>query len=109
MQFVLDGYPRTVAQAKSLDSALVAEKLPVQAVIHFQVGDDEVIRRLLARNRADDVEETVRTRLQVYAQTAPALLNYYRKQGLVHDIVADGPIETVYERIARALKSPPGA
>ena len=107
--FVLDGYPRTLAQAKTLDSALIAEKLPLQAVIHFQVGDEEVIRRLLARNRADDVEETVRTRLQVYGQTAPELLNYYRKQDLVHDIAGDGPIETVYQRIADALKSLPGA
>jgi adenylate kinase len=108
-KFVLDGYPRTVAQAKALDSALVAEKLPMEAVIHFQVGDEEVMRRLLARNRADDVEETVRTRLQIYSQTSPELLNYYRKQGLVHDIAGDGAIEAVYERIAHALKSPAGA
>ncbi|HEV3144227.1 MAG TPA: adenylate kinase [Gemmataceae bacterium] len=108
-RFVLDGYPRTVAQAKALDKVLAAQELPLQAVIHFQVDDEEVVKRLVARNRADDLEETVRNRLQIYKDTSPEMLSYYQKRGLVHEIAADGPIETVYKRIAHVLQTPAGA
>ena len=107
--FVCDGYPRTLVQAKTLDGVLAQEKLPLQVVVHFQVDNEEVMRRLLARNRADDLEETVRNRLRIYGETAPELLNYYRQKGLVHDIAADGSIDAVYERIAHVLQTPAGA
>jgi adenylate kinase len=107
--FVLDGYPRTLAQAKTLDAVLAQAKLPLDAVVHFQVDDEEVVRRLLARNRADDLEETVRNRLRIYDETSPELLNYYRQRGLVHAIAAAGSIDAVYERIAHVLQTPSGA
>src|SRR5262245_5619257 len=108
-RFVLDGYPRTVDQAKFLYFVLANERLPLQTVIHFRIDDEEVIRRLLARNRADDSEETVGKRLQIYQDTSPPLLDYYRQQGLVHEIEAAGSVETVYERIAHVLQTPAGA
>jgi adenylate kinase len=107
--FVLDGYPRTLRQAKTLDGVLAKENLPLHAVIDFEVDHDEIVRRLLARKRADDLEETVRNRLRIYEETAPELLRYYKEQGLVHEIDAAGPVDSVYQRIAHVLETPPGA
>jgi len=104
--FILDGYPRTQAQAKTLDRILKEAALPLQAVIFFQIDEDEAVRRMLLRKRADDSEETVRNRLRVYKETIPDLLGYYRKKGLVHEVQAGDSIESVYERIALILQNP---
>jgi adenylate kinase len=101
--FVLDGYPRTVAQADSVDAALGAAG--IEAVVRYVLPDAEVVRRLLARGqgRADDTEAVVRTRLDVYrAQTEP-LVARYRARRLLRDVDALGTVEEVEERTRRAL------
>ena len=81
--FLLDGFPRTAAQAEALDRE-VADR-PLEMVLCLEVGEEEVVRRLLKRaeieGRSDDTEETIRNRMAVYrAQTEP-LIAYYREQG----------------------------
>lgn len=101
--FVLDGYPRNVAQARALDALLADLGLPLHAVVVFDIDDALVVRRLLSRQRADDSEDTVRQRLVAFHQTDDDLVRYYQHRQLVHRIRADAPIEHVYVRIASLL------
>ena len=76
--FLLDGFPRTLPQAEALDNLLVRLGQPLDVVLFFDVDYGEIMTRLLARKRADDTEETIRKRLEVFeAQTAP-LIDYYK-------------------------------
>jgi adenylate kinase len=105
--FLLDGYPRTLDQVRTLDTLLAADNRRIDAVIALHAGIDELVSRLLLRaetaGRSDDDEATILVRQQVYAdQTAP-LLEVYRERGQLIEIDAFGPIETVSERLAAAL------
>jgi adenylate kinase len=76
--YVLDGFPRTVDQAKAAFEVAAALGVEVQAAVHLDVPDDELIRRLLARGRgADDTEEVIAHRLRVYREMTVPLLDYY--------------------------------
>ena len=105
--FLLDGYPRTLQQVQTLDDNLAETDRPIAAVISLLADTDEVVARLLRRaeinGRADDNEETIRVRLQVYAdQTAP-LLEVYRSRGLLVEVNGLGEIDEVSERVFAAL------
>lgn len=104
-RLVLDGYPRNAAQAVAFDSVLKELKLKLGAVIHFVIDEEVVIRRMLARKRADDDEETIRERLRVYRDSSRELVAHYRKQRLVRDVQADADIEHLYVTIASILLS----
>lgn len=74
--FILDGFPRTLPQAEALDELLKELSMPLDRVVYLNVDDEEIVKRLLARGRADDTEEVIRNRLKVYReQTAPANVN----------------------------------
>ena len=85
--FLLDGYPRTLQQVVTLDNYLAETKRPLDAVISLAADTDEVVARLLKRaeidGRSDDNEETIRVRLQVYAEQTEPLLEVYRGRGLL--------------------------
>ena len=105
--FLLDGYPRTLQQVQTLDDNLAETERPIDAVISLLADTEEVVARLLRRaeidGRADDNEETIRVRLQVYAdQTAP-LLEVYRSRGLLVEVNGLGEIDEVSERVFAAL------
>ncbi len=105
--FLLDGYPRTADQVGELDNILEADGLALDAVIQLTADTDEVVRRLLNRaieqGRADDTEEVIRRRLEVYeAETAP-LISVYAARGLVIMVDGLGAIEEVTARIIEAL------
>ena len=105
--FLLDGYPRTLAQVETLDAARVGSGTPLDAVLALTADTDEVVARLLKRaeieGRSDDNEETIRVRLQTYAdQTAP-LLEVYGNHGLLVEVDGLGGIEEVSERVFTAL------
>lgn len=106
-QFVTDGYPRTLAQAHAFDALLRQQYLHLDAVLNFVVSDEEVVRRMCGRGRDDDKEETARRRLAEYHKTTDALLDYYRKRGLVKDIPATGTKEEVYALVLKALGAEP--
>lgn len=101
--FILDGFPRSRAQAESLDTLLQQVGKPLDRVVHLDVDEEELVTRLLGRGRADDNEQTVRNRLEVFkAQTFP-LLDYYRQRGLLQTVKGVGEIEEIYTRIDDAL------
>lgn len=105
--FLLDGYPRTIEQVHELDSILSQDGTHLDAVVQLVADVDEVVTRLLGRaqsqGRADDTEEVIRHRLEIYeAQTAP-LVAVYGERGLVVEIDGLGAVDAVTERILTAL------
>ncbi len=106
--FVLDGFPRTVNQAEALDRRLVGLGTPLEAALSFEVTEEELLRRLAGRaaaqRRADDAEQTIRHRLEVFAIKTRPLIDYYRHRGLLINVDAIGPIEVVTKRILDDLE-----
>ena len=105
--FLLDGYPRTVAQVAALDDELAANGRQLDAVIALVADVDEVVGRLLKRaqieGRSDDNEDTIRVRQQVYAEQTAPLLELYRARGILVEVNGLGPIDEVSERVFDAL------
>ena len=105
--FLLDGYPRTLQQVRTLDDYLAEADRPLDAVISLLADIDEVVARLLKRaeidGRSDDNEETIRVRLQVYAEQTEPLLEVYRTRSLLVEVDGLGPIDEVSERVFAAL------
>jgi len=98
--FVLDGFPRTVAQADVLKSYLAEQGAELGAVLEFQVPEEVVLERLLARGRDDDTAEVIHNRFEVYRSETAPLLDYYADRLVPVDAVG-----TVDEVAARALKA----
>jgi adenylate kinase len=99
--FLLDGFPRNVAQANVLSKILAENGDTVDAVLEFRVPEDVVVRRLLARGRTDDTEDVVRHRQQVYRSETAPLLDYYRD--ILVTVEAVGDVDEITERALRAL------
>lgn len=100
--FILDGYPRSAEQAEALDEMLKNHNTKLDAVVEFQVSEDELLKRLLARGRGDDTEEVIRNRMQVYRDETEPLLEYYRHNNL-QPVDAVGSVDEVFARTLRAL------
>jgi adenylate kinase len=105
--FLLDGYPRTVAQVAKLDEILEELGTSLDGVIVLQVDREELIARLLERartgGRTDDTEQVIRHRQEVYAEQTAPLLTLYSDRGLVVDVDGHGTVDEVSERIWDAL------
>lgn len=105
--FLLDGYPRTLAQVEALTALLGSQGVELDAVISLTVDEDVVVERLLKRaeeqGRVDDNEETIRHRQHVYREETEPLLVVYRERGLVVEVDGMGSIDEVGEAIAAAL------
>jgi adenylate kinase len=105
--FLLDGFPRTVPQAEALDLQLHRLGAPLDAVLCFEVTEEELLQRLRGRaeqlHRSDDSEETIRHRLEVYATTTQRLVDYYAHRRLLCVIDAVGQVEEITDRILLAL------
>jgi len=93
--FLLDGYPRTAVQADMLAEILRQRGTDLDHVIFLDVPEDELMRRALARQRADDSEEVVRERLRIYREQTAPLIERYRSQGLIRHIDGRRTIEAV--------------
>jgi adenylate kinase len=106
--FVLDGFPRTVNQAEALDRRLVDLGSPLETALSFDVTEEELLRRLAGRaaaqHRADDAEQTIRHRLEVFGIKTRPLIDYYAHRGLLIKVDAIGPIEVVTKRILAAIE-----
>ena len=133
--YLLDGFPRNLAQAKVLDDMLLGLGHRLDLVIELVVDDDEVVRRLAGRRtcrtcrqiwhvdfdptthpekcdrcggelfqRDDDLEETIRHRLEVYAEQTAPIVGYYAEAGILVGVDATGPVEDITERAITALR-----
>jgi adenylate kinase len=106
--FVLDGFPRTVAQAEALDRRLESAGTPLDAALFFEIEEDELFRRLAGRSamlhRSDDTEQTIRHRLEVFAIKTRPLLDHYQRRGLVQRVDAIGEVDEVTKRILDGLE-----
>ena len=105
--FLLDGYPRTVAQVAELDGMLSTK--PLDRVIELTADIDVVVKRLLGRaqeqGRADDTEEVIRRRLEIYTEQTAPLIALYKSRGLLVQVDGLGSVEDVAKRISAALNS----
>jgi adenylate kinase len=93
--FLLDGYPRTLPQAATLADILRAAGCDLDAVLLFDVPEEVVVRRALARKRGDDAEAVIRERMKEYREKTVPLIGYYRQRGLLREIDGNRPIEEV--------------
>ncbi|MGX0780147.1 adenylate kinase [Dermabacter hominis] len=105
--FLLDGYPRTVAQVEALDGILEKLGVALDAVILLDVDSEAIVQRLLQRGkeqgRSDDNEETIRRRIDVYGEQTTPLIDIYDKRGLVKRVDGMKDIDAVTADILAAL------
>ena len=126
--FILDGFPRTTAQAVALDDMLARLECPLDAALLVDVDPEVIIKRLTERRcckecgyigtaadatcpkcdgemyqRDDDNEATVRNRLDVYAKSTSPLIDYYKGKGLLKSVDGDRPVDTVYVDVKALL------
>ncbi len=108
--FVLDGFPRTIAQAEALETMLQEKGTPLDAVVEIKVDADALVERIQTRAaesgnvRADDNEEVLRNRIAVYRELTEPLVAFYTKRGLVKSVDGMAEIEQVSEAIKNVLE-----
>ncbi|MGV6851452.1 MAG: adenylate kinase [bacterium] len=107
--FILDGFPRNLVQADMLEKVLEEIGQPLDEAVQVEVPDELLIERLLGRaeieGRADDNEETIRKRLQVYQEQTAPVAGYYQEHGKLTQVLGVGSIDEVFERICSALEN----
>lgn len=103
--FILDGFPRSLAQAEELDELLSELGRPLQEVVHMRVNNEEIVQRLTARGRDDDNEETIRNRLAVFAEQTEPLVAYYQERDLLKSVDAAGELDAIQARIVEAVEA----
>jgi adenylate kinase len=99
--FILDGYPRSLEQAKALHEMLGRRGTDIDAVLEFRVSEDELLQRLKARGRADDTDDVILNRMKVYRDETAPLLEYYRNE--LKTVEAVGAVDEVFARALQAL------
>jgi adenylate kinase len=107
--FILDGFPRTVAQAEALDRGLEEIDRELTAVLFFQVPDALAVERLhvraLQEGRTDDTPEIIRHRLEVFHKRTEPVVEYYRSRGILVGIHAERPIDAVFAEVQEVLET----
>jgi adenylate kinase len=108
--FVLDGFPRTLAQAEALDRMLEEiERGELTVVLNFQVTDDCAVERLRGRalkeGRSDDTPDVIRHRLDMFHEQTEPLVGYYRNKGILIGIHADRTVDEVFAEVEQVLET----
>ena len=107
--FILDGFPRTLAQARSFETMLSGNGDALSAVLNFSVPEAQLVERMLGRakaeGRADDRPETIRERMRVYREKTEPLVGFYRDRDLLAEIDGTGSVEEVAGRVDEAVSS----
>jgi len=105
--FLLDGFPRTVAQARALDEMLQRLGSGIDLCLALRVAEEELVARLLRRagieGRSDDNEESIRVRMKEYREKTTPLVDYYREKGILAEIDGLGTVEEVGRRIEESI------
>ncbi|KEF42324.1 MAG: adenylate kinase [Cyanobium sp. CACIAM 14] len=101
--WLLDGFPRNLAQAEALEALLADLDQRIEQVVLLELEDGVLIQRLLSRGRADDNEEVIRNRLVVYQEQTAPLIDHYRQLGLLRRVEASGTVEEISARIVTGL------
>jgi len=105
--YILDGFPRTVPQAKAYDEILNNNNTSLKAFLLLEVPNDELIKRILSRGegRSDDTKEGVQKRLRIYEEETQPVLNYYRKQNAVKKVDGVGTVKEIFQRITTIISN----
>ena len=105
--FLLDGYPRTLAQVEELDGMIAFTGHSLDAVVVLTVDQDEIVQRLLQRaqveGRADDTEDVIRKRQEIYSEQTEPLIEGYRDRGILFEVDGMGEVDEVTQRIFETL------
>ena len=99
--FILDGYPRSLEQAKALHDMLERRGTDIDAVLEFRVSQEELFQRLKGRGRADDTDDVILNRMKIYRDETAPLLEYY--SGELRTVDAVGTMDEVFARALQAL------
>ncbi len=106
--FILDGYPRNIAQAEALDGLLTRLERPLDEALQIDVDIEKMIERIALRaseeGRSDDSEEVARKRMQVYAEQTAPVVDYYADKGVLSRVLGMGSVEDVFSRIMGVLQ-----
>ena len=107
--FILDGFPRNVAQSEALDRMLEEIDRELLTVLYFQVPDELAVERLhvraLQEGRTDDTPEIIRHRLEVFHKSTEPVVEYYRSKGILVGIHAERPIDAVFAEVQEVLET----
>ena len=101
--WILDGYPRNISQANSLNEVLIQINQPLEIVFYLDIPEEVLIKRLLLRGRKDDTEDTIRTRLDIYKKTTEPLIEYFKDLSLLEYIDADRDLKTIASDIKQKM------
>ena len=101
--WILDGYPRNLSQANSLNEVLIEINQPLEAVVLIKCADDYLIKRLLERGRKDDNQQVIKNRLEIYREKTSPLIDLYRKEGILEEIEGNADIDVVFSCIEKSL------
>ena len=102
--FLLDGYPRTLAQVEALDRILTETGQTLNAVLYLEVEEDELVKRALGRGRQDDTEAVIRRRVEVYRDETEPVIDTYRERGLLTAVDGGHEIDEVAQKLLLALR-----
>ena len=101
--WILDGYPRNISQANSLNKVLEDINQVLEMVFYLDVNEEILVKRLLNRGRADDNENTIRTRLSIYKETTEPLIDFYRNKNILKYIDGDRELKIISDEIKQKM------
>ena len=101
--WILDGYPRNLSQANSLNDVLKDLNQPLEMVFYLSLDEEVLVKRLLKRGRDDDNEQTIRTRLEIYKATTEPLIDYYKEKEILEYIEGDRDLKIISDDIKQKM------
>ena len=101
--WILDGFPRNISQANSLNQVLENINQALEMVFYLDVNEDILVKRLLGRGRTDDNEDAIRTRLNIYKETTEPLIEFYKKKKILEYVDGDRELKIISDEIKQKM------